>query len=44
MKLKIGLKYEYSNDIEIFFIFPYPISNHDVIRHIKNISKEIVLK
>jgi hypothetical protein len=37
--LKIGLKYEYLDDIE-FFLIPFPISNHDVIRHIKYISKE----
>jgi len=24
--------------------FPFQISNHDVIRHIKNISKEIIFK
>jgi hypothetical protein len=42
--LKISLKYEYLNDIEIFIFFPFPISNHDVIRHIKNTTKELFLK
>jgi hypothetical protein len=42
--LKISIKYEYSDDIESNIFFPFPISNHDVIRHIKNIAKEIFLK
>jgi hypothetical protein len=29
--------------LKVTFFFPFPISNHDVIKHIKNISKEIVL-
>ncbi len=41
MYLKIGFKYEYLDYIENN-IFPFPISNHDAIRHIKNISKEII--
>ncbi len=43
MSLKISLKYEYLDDVEFYF-FPFPISNHDVIRHIKDISKEIIFK
>jgi len=41
MYLKIGFKYEYLDYIENN-IFPFPISNHDARRHIKNISKEII--
>jgi hypothetical protein len=41
--LKIGLKYEYLDYIENN-IFPFPLSNHDAIRYIKNISKEIIFK
>jgi hypothetical protein len=37
--LKTSLKYEYLNDIESNIFFPFPISNHDVIRHINNIKK-----
>jgi hypothetical protein len=40
--LKIGLEYEYLDDIENN-IFSLPISNHDAIRH-KKISKEIIFK
>jgi len=40
MWLKIGLKYEYLDDIEHFF-FPFPISNHDVIKHIKKSQKKV---
>jgi hypothetical protein len=39
MSLKTSLKYEYLNDIESNIFFPFPISNHDVIRHINNIKK-----
>jgi len=39
MQLKINSKYEYLDDIENHF-FPFPISKHDVIRHIKK-SQEI---
>jgi len=42
--LKIGLKYEYLDDIENFLKFPFPISNYDAIKNIKYISKEIILK
>jgi len=35
--LKIGLKYEYLDKMESN-IFPFSISNHDAIRHIKNIT------
>jgi hypothetical protein len=41
--LKIGLKYEYLNDIENN-IFSIPISNHDAVGHIKKNSKDIILK
>jgi hypothetical protein len=39
--LKTNLKYEYLDDIESNIIFPFPISNHDVIRHIKNTTKYV---
>ncbi len=39
--MKIGLKYEYLNDIQSSIFFPFPISNHDVIRHIKNVIQWI---
>jgi hypothetical protein len=42
--LKIGLKYEYLDDIENNLFFPFPIPNHDAIKHIKKISKEIIFK
>jgi len=38
------LKYEYLDDIESNIFFPFPISNHDVIGHIKNILEEIIFK
>jgi hypothetical protein len=41
--LKIGLKYEYLDDIESNILFQFPISNHDAIRHIKNITKDFFL-
>jgi hypothetical protein len=41
--LKTGLKYEYLDDIESNIFFPFPISNHDVIKHIK-ISQNIFFK
>jgi len=41
--LKIGLKYEYLDDIEKILKIPFPISNHDAIKHIKYISKNLFL-
>jgi hypothetical protein len=36
--LKIGLKYKYLNDIDFF---PFPISKHDAIKHIKKSQKKL---
>jgi hypothetical protein len=42
--LKTGLKYEYLDDIESKFFFPFPISNHDIIGHIKKSQKNYFKK
>ncbi len=41
MQLKTSLKYEYLDDIENNIFFPFPISNHDAIRHIKKSQNKL---